>query len=326
MNRNFLTFIAILLCGCMSFAYAGTDPEDLPHTGIDPEDPEYFPHIEAPDLTFTWSIPKLEKNVPPSEDLTYVAPEVAEVVLKKHFSRAVTDNSNNFVSELDDDGVYFNAINAYGEMLEKTNGFVSIDGITNVCDTAFSYLKPKEDTTLTQTDIYSLFKDKCIDFATDLATLKLEDVVGCMYKVQKVDGSQLKIKFTNKYDKSGFIRKNGTLAWRFFNPGCMRGGEGNCAIIGGFAVWPSEEAGKKALHNRLKDPDLQSVTVKTAIKIWAPKSDGNNVELYNRQIASWAKLDINRRVSSLSDEEFERLKNAIMRKEGWYGKGTVEEF
>lgn len=315
MKINFLTFVAILLCGYMPFAYAGTEPEDLPH-------------IESTeDLTFIWDVPELENktNVPPSEDLTYIAPEVAEFVMKKHFSRVVTDNSNNFVSDLDDDGVFYNAVNAYGEMLEKTNGFVSIDGITNVCDTAFSYLKPKEDTTLTYMDIYSLFKDKCIDFATDLTTVKLEDVVGCIYKVQKVDGSQFKIKFTNKYDKSGFIRKDGALAWRFFNPGCMRGGEGNCAIIGGFAVWPSEEAGKKALHDRLKEPDLQNTTIKNAIKIWAPPHE-NDVELYNKQMAAWAKLDINRRVSSLSDEEFERLKNAIMRKEGWWGKGTVEEF
>ena len=51
-------------------------------------------------------------------------------------------------------------------------------------------------------------------------------------------------------DKTGFIRSGGSIAWRFFNPGNLRGSDLQCTTIktkpnGNFAVFPDAETGKQ---------------------------------------------------------------------------------
>lgn len=327
MKINFLTFVAILLCGYMPFAYAEGEPYDQPQ--IQDIEPENLPRIESSeDLTFVWDIPgsESETDLSPSEDLTYVQPGVAQFVLDKHFSNFVSSNAKEFVSESNDTDVYYEVLNAYNDMLMETDGFISIDGITNVCNTAFSKLEPKKGTTLTSTEIFSLLKDKCMDFATDLVTIKWEDlnkVAGpCKYDVSKVDGKQWEIKYKDKNSNSGFIRKDGTIAWRFLNPGCMRASDLSCIVLdtepnGKFAVFQDFETGKKAMHQQLANSEkYRGLTIKQAIEKWAPKKE-NNTALYVQQIKD-AGVDINKVLPNLTDKEFETLEHAIMQKEGWF--------
>ena len=56
-----------------------------------------------------------------------------------------------------------------------------------------------------------------------------------------------------------------------------------------------------------------------------PKEHGNNTELYKKNVQDWTQIDLTRQVNSLSEEELEKLVNAIERKEGT-GAGKIIEF
>lgn len=132
-------------------------------------------------------------------------------------------------------------------------------------------------------------------------------------------------------DGSGSIYVGGKRNWRNNNPGNI--GYGNGILVkklgaigkaGGFAVFPDYETGRKAIFSVLKKDDFQSRTVSKAIEVWAPKEDGNNTELYKKQVQAWTQIDLTRQVSSLTDDETEKLVAAIEKKEGT-GAGKIIE-
>lgn len=129
------------------------------------------------------------------------------------------------------------------------------------------------------------------------------------------------VKYTSN-DGSGFIRTGGSRTWRNMNPGAIRPGEiprkyGSCGSAGGFAVFPTEEHGMKALIGLLKSDKYSNLTIAAAIYKWAPPSDHNNTRLYQRRLSQMTGLSLTKKICQLTAEEMNRVANAIKVLEGW---------
>jgi len=90
-----------------------------------------------------------------------------------------------------------------------------------------------------------------------------------------------------------------------------------------FAIFPSAEAGFAAMDARLKTDDWQHLTVDQAIHKWAPPKDAkghaiNDTVGYQRKVRAAAGVSGDARLSSLSPEQFETLKQTIAQIEGFY--------
>lgn len=258
-----------------------------------------------------------------SANITYVSPEVARAAIEKHFGHVVSDNADNFTSESDDSGVFNNVIDAYNQMLQENEGFVSVDGVKHVCDVAFNDLKAKS----ADNENYSFAKE-CLNFAVDLVAEQNESNSGCPYTVNKVNDSQKRIKYTKK-DGSGFIRDGGTIPWRFLNPGALRGSSLSCATLstkpnGKFAVFESAEIGKKALHLVFTGDAYKGKTIAQAMYKYSPPTENNTTRYVNNLKAKG--INVNKVLPNLTSEEWEQFENAIMTLEGWNNAGTIESF
>ena len=124
------------------------------------------------------------------------------------------------------------------------------------------------------------------------------------------------------FDENGnmVIRSDGSKAWRNNNPGNMvyysRGfavRHGAIGSAGGMAVFPDESTGRQALIALLKTADYQKLSVSDLPE----KYDKHNATEYRGMLLSISKLDPNKLIKHLSIEEFERLRTAIERIEGW---------
>lgn len=123
------------------------------------------------------------------------------------------------------------------------------------------------------------------------------------------------------FDEAGnmMIRSGGTKAWRNNNPGNMKykGGfavrHGAIGSAGGMAVFPTEIMGRKALTDLLKSSNYNSFKITDL----SEKYDKDNAQEYRRMLLSISKLDPNKRIKDLAANEFDRLREAIERIEGW---------
>lgn len=124
-------------------------------------------------------------------------------------------------------------------------------------------------------------------------------------------------------------RTGGTRAWRNMNPGNIRYSEfsrnaGAIGQAGGFAVFPDEETGTRAISLLLRGQSYNNLTIARAITRYAPPSE-NNTAAYHRRIQQITGLNINRRISDLSDGELSRVVDAIRAIEGWEAGRIIEE-
>lgn len=123
------------------------------------------------------------------------------------------------------------------------------------------------------------------------------------------------------FDEKGnmTIRSSGTKAWRNNNPGNMKykGGfavrHGAIGSAGGMAVFSSKEIGRKALIDLLKSPNYNNFKVTDLPE----KYDKDNAQEYRRMLLSIYKFDSNKRIKDLISKEFDQLREAIERIEGW---------
>jgi hypothetical protein len=123
------------------------------------------------------------------------------------------------------------------------------------------------------------------------------------------------------FDEKGniTIRSDGTKAWRNNNPGNMRykGGfairHGAIGEAGKMAVFPTETSGRKALIDLLKSTNYNNLKITELPE----KYDKDNAQEYRRMLLSISKLDPNKRIKDLDTNEFDRLREAIERIEGW---------
>lgn len=130
-------------------------------------------------------------------------------------------------------------------------------------------------------------------------------------------------------DGTTYRKTGGTRAWRNNNPGNIRYSEftrraGAIGEAGGFAVFPDEETGMRAIGQLLRSDSYNRLTVAGAISKYAPPIE-NDTAAYHRQIQNLTGLSINRRISDLSDDEVARVATAIRQIEGWKVGRTVQE-
>ena len=126
--------------------------------------------------------------------------------------------------------------------------------------------------------------------------------------------------YTNA-DGSRYRKTGGSRAWRNTNPGNIRYSEfsrrmGAIGQAGGFAVFPDEGTGMRAIAALLRSNSYNQLTIAGAISRYAPPTE-NDTAAYHRRIQELTWLSINRRMNELSDTELNRVVNAIRTIEGW---------
>lgn len=128
-------------------------------------------------------------------------------------------------------------------------------------------------------------------------------------------------------DGTQYRRTGGTRAWRNMNPGNIRYSEftrrmGAIGQAGGFAVFPDEQTGMRAIGELLRSNSYNRLTIAGAISRYAPPTE-NNTAAYHRRIQELTGLSINRRMNELDETELARVVNAIRTIEGWSIGQTV---
>lgn len=128
-------------------------------------------------------------------------------------------------------------------------------------------------------------------------------------------------------DGNQFRRSGGTRAWRNMNPGNIRYSDfarqaGAIGHAGGFAVFPDEETGMKAIGALLKSDKYRNLTISQAIFKYAPPHE-NDTEKYKASLRKMTGLPITKKIFELDDEQMMCVVKAIRVVEGWReGKET----
>ena len=123
----------------------------------------------------------------------------------------------------------------------------------------------------------------------------------------------------------------GSVTWQNNNPGAMRANSaiakklGAVDASGKWMVFPSEQAGLNAIVKLLHSKNYINLSVKDAIHRWAPFGDGNNnPDSYSKKIAKLTGLSPDAILRNLSDNDMQKIANAIKQIEGWrVGKKQV---
>lgn len=128
-------------------------------------------------------------------------------------------------------------------------------------------------------------------------------------------------------DGTCYVRSGGSRSWRNNNPGCIRYGEfsrkmGAIGQAGGFAIFPCEQTGMKAICALLRTDKYSKKTIFSAIGSYAPAVE-NNTALYQKLIQKHTGLSGKTIVGTLTDAQLNKLATAIRSIEGWRpGKET----
>lgn len=103
------------------------------------------------------------------------------------------------------------------------------------------------------------------------------------------------------------------------NPGNLeaspwtQGQPGYVGSDGRYAVFATKQDGWNAKINLLKTGTYQNLSIRDAFNRYAPPNENPN---YIRDLQSYTGLDLNRQMSSLNDQEFDTLVNAVAKIEG----------
>jgi hypothetical protein len=123
-------------------------------------------------------------------------------------------------------------------------------------------------------------------------------------------------------------RSGGTRAWRNNNPGNIRNTEfakkrGSIGTgPGGFAIFPDEASGARALGDLLKTSTYSNLTLDQAINRYAPPSDNNDTANYQKIVRQEVGVDGSAILNTLTPAQMDGMIRAIRRVEGWR-EGTV---
>lgn len=126
-------------------------------------------------------------------------------------------------------------------------------------------------------------------------------------------------------DGSYLTKENGTVAWRNNNEGNLRPGSLSSSRIGvdkkNFAVFATPEDGHNAKKYLLfSSSSYKDLTLKDAIKKYAPASDNNNPDRYANFIMSNGKVE-NKVMCKYTTDEQDRIMSSMKIQEG-YKAGT----
>jgi hypothetical protein len=129
-------------------------------------------------------------------------------------------------------------------------------------------------------------------------------------------------------DGKKFQFSGGNWTWRNHNPGNLRPGavsrrNGQIGVAGGFAVFPDFDSGNRALKDSLKVAHGNE-SLEQMIQSYAPPKE-NDTPKYLRFLRKRTGVKDNRKISSFSKAEFEKLWQAISVMEGKPKEGTIIE-
>ena len=118
----------------------------------------------------------------------------------------------------------------------------------------------------------------------------------------------------------GQVRSGGDRNWRNNNPGNIEYGDfairmGAIGSDGRFAIFPTEEMGRKAADTLLKGKSYANLSAAQAINKWAPSTE-NDPKAYAARIAQQTGLDMNKRYADMSPQEQAKFLDAMNRVEG----------
>jgi hypothetical protein len=116
------------------------------------------------------------------------------------------------------------------------------------------------------------------------------------------------------------VRSGGDRNWRNNNPGNIEYGKfaismGAIGSDGRFAIFPTEEMGRKAADTLLKGKSYANLSAAQAINKWAPSNE-NDPKAYAARIATQTGLDMNKRYADMSPQEQAKFLDAMNRVEG----------
>jgi len=126
-------------------------------------------------------------------------------------------------------------------------------------------------------------------------------------------------------------RRKGNHPQRDNNPGNIESigdfarNHGSIGDDKGIAVFPSADVGWAALDANLRTGKYQNMTLDQAVYAWAPPKDAkgrviNDTAKYQAQMRAALGVKGGTKISSLTPEQIETLKQAMARKEGFYEK------
>lgn len=118
----------------------------------------------------------------------------------------------------------------------------------------------------------------------------------------------------------GQTRSGGDRNWRNNNPGNIEYGSfaismGAIGSDGRFAIFPSEEMGRKAADTLLKGKSYANLSAAQAINRWAPSNE-NDPKAYADRIAKQTGLDMNKRYVDMSPADQAKFLDAMNKVEG----------
>ena len=122
-------------------------------------------------------------------------------------------------------------------------------------------------------------------------------------------------------DGSHLERSGGTIAWRNYNPGCIRY-TNNAVAMGavgeanGFAVFPDEQTGMNAIKTLLTSENYRDLTIARAITKYAPPHE-NNTNRYIANMCHATGLNQNQKICDLNDTLLTKVVLTIRKLEGW---------
>lgn len=120
---------------------------------------------------------------------------------------------------------------------------------------------------------------------------------------------------------SKLVRRGGTRAWRNNNPGNLRYGNfarenGAIGTAGGFAVFPDEETGMRALKKLLRSNTYSKLSISAAINKYAPPVE-NNTQRYKTRLSKMTGLPLSTKLATLNENQLNEVALAIRAIEGW---------
>ena len=116
-------------------------------------------------------------------------------------------------------------------------------------------------------------------------------------------------------------RRGGSIAWRNNNPGCIRySGKavkmGAVGTANGFAIFPNEETGMRAIKTLLLSDAYRNLTIAKAIHKYAPPHE-NNTANYINSLCGLVGVSRYAKIYELNDEQLNCVVTTIRRLEGW---------
>jgi len=154
------------------------------------------------------------------------------------------------------------------------------------------------------------------------------------YVFTSVKSTGYKLLILETDDGKTVRREGGTVAWRCNNPGNLKFSpfSQNLGAIGkdinGHAVFPTIEHGNQARYTLLflDTSRYFNRSLYETISIYAPASDGNDVDWYVSQIERTTGINRNTRLCDLSPEQRNKLLESMKTVEGFQaGSERIEE-